>query len=43
MRATHQVRGKARRRSCDLSPLSSLDVSLACCFAELVDKGRASK
>src|ERR1700726_2944320 len=28
MRATHQGRGKARRRNCDQSPLSCLDVSL---------------
>src|ERR1700687_5537715 len=28
MRATHQGRGKARRRSCDRSPLSCLDASL---------------
>src|SRR6202022_4378748 len=28
MRATHRGRGKARRRSCDRSPLSWLDVSL---------------
>src|ERR1700720_4564857 len=27
MRATHRDRGKARRRSCDRSPLSCLDVS----------------
>jgi len=43
MRATHQVRGRARRRNCDQSPLSSLDASLPAAADELVDKGRASK